>query len=138
MIIRSSHHQEKYEKYVEAADTIINCSFYINGFYAIFLVLTSLKKYKIPLVTLLVNTNFFTYDIFFATILINFVLSFIFLMFINLYYQLKYKNILHQREVYFITFHHLISLFLFSLIIVFLYLAFISGFFYDILVKIFY
>lgn len=138
MIIRNSIHQEIYEKYLEASDTIINCSFYINGFYAIFLVLTSLKKYKIPLVTFVVNTNFFTYDIFFAIILINFVLTFAFLMFINLYYQLKYKNILHQREVYFITFYYLILLFLFSLIIVFLYLAFISGFFYDFLIKIFY
>lgn len=138
MIIRNYFHKKIYEQYLDASDTIINCSFYINGFYTIFLVLTSLKKYKIPLITFLVNTNFFTYDMFFATILINFILSFTFLMLINLYYQLKYKNILHQREVYFITFHHLISLFLFSLIIVFLYLTFLSGFFYDILVKIFY
>lgn len=135
MIARSPLHQEHYDQYVDTCTVITNVSSTITGIYTVLLVITGLKQYHILAVTFLVKTNMFNYNMLFAILITNFILSFCFLMGLNLYYQLKFK--LTQREVYLLTFYQLFLLFCFSIIIVFLYLLYANGIFYGWLFKLF-
>lgn len=135
MLKRSDEHQQQYNNFVLASNSIVNCALTIITIYTVLLLFTNLHYLHLSWLRWLDNMQWITYFNYYLVILVNICLSFCFLMSINLFYQIKHK--LSQKESYLITFELWLIVIGISFIMVIMYLLFINGIIPQIFIRMF-